>query len=97
MCCLFGCWKTVKVCNENYFIHCHFGRQKEFVIKKAYFVSCSRMPQLFTKDIALVQQFFESMCKVRDGKHSEREKAVLLLRLSLPSFCCLTPCFSTLT
>lgn len=24
----------------------------------------SRMPQLFTKDIALVQQFFESMCKV---------------------------------
>lgn len=28
----------------------------------------SRMPQLFTKDIALVQQFFESMCKV--GEHS---------------------------
>lgn len=26
--------------------------------------SSSRMPQLFTKDIALVQQFFESMCKV---------------------------------
>lgn len=25
------------------------------------------MPQLFTKDIALVQQFFESMCKV--GEH----------------------------
>uniref|UniRef100_A0A4W5LU91 Proteasome component Ecm29 N-terminal domain-containing protein n=1 Tax=Hucho hucho TaxID=62062 RepID=A0A4W5LU91_9TELE len=24
----------------------------------------SRMPQLFTKDIALVQQFFEAMCKV---------------------------------
>lgn len=24
------------------------------------------MPQLFTKDIALVQQFFESMCKVRE-------------------------------
>uniref|UniRef100_A0A4W5LTB0 Proteasome component Ecm29 N-terminal domain-containing protein n=1 Tax=Hucho hucho TaxID=62062 RepID=A0A4W5LTB0_9TELE len=23
----------------------------------------SRMPQLFTKDIALVQQFFEAMCK----------------------------------
>lgn len=28
------------------------------------FVCFSRMPQLFTKDIALVQQFFESMCKV---------------------------------
>ena len=29
-----------------------------------YTLSSSRMPQLFTKDIALVQQFFESMCKV---------------------------------
>lgn len=28
-------------------------------------ISCfSRMPQLFTKDIALVQQFFEALCKV---------------------------------
>lgn len=26
----------------------------------------SRMPQLFTKDLALVQQFFESMCKVSE-------------------------------
>lgn len=24
------------------------------------------MPQLFTKDIALVQQFFEALCKVGD-------------------------------
>lgn len=29
-----------------------------------YALPYSRMPQLFTKDIALVQQFFESMCKV---------------------------------
>lgn len=29
-----------------------------------FVLSFSRMPQLFTKDIALVQQFFESMCKV---------------------------------
>lgn len=29
--------------------------------------SCSRMPHLFTKDIALVQQLFEALCKV--GKH----------------------------
>uniref|UniRef100_A0AAQ5WZB0 Ecm29 proteasome adaptor and scaffold n=1 Tax=Amphiprion ocellaris TaxID=80972 RepID=A0AAQ5WZB0_AMPOC len=29
-----------------------------------FYIFCSsRMPQLFTKDIALVQQFFESMCK----------------------------------
>uniref|UniRef100_A0A3B5M217 Uncharacterized protein n=1 Tax=Xiphophorus couchianus TaxID=32473 RepID=A0A3B5M217_9TELE len=28
-----------------------------------FFFYFSRMPQLFTKDIALVQQFFESMCK----------------------------------
>lgn len=35
--------------------------------KSAFYVlSPSRMPQLFTKDIALVQQFFESMCKVGD-------------------------------
>lgn len=32
--------------------------------KTSYILSSSRMPQLFTKDIALVQQFFESMCKV---------------------------------
>lgn len=25
------------------------------------------MPQLFTKDIALVQQFFEALCKVGAG------------------------------
>ena len=29
--------------------------------------SYSRMPHLFTKDIALVQQLFEALCKV--GKH----------------------------
>ncbi|KAI3353260.1 hypothetical protein L3Q82_019800, partial [Scortum barcoo] len=39
----------------------------------------SRMPQLFTKDIALVQQFFESMCKV--------ESSVVYLILLFPKFC----------
>lgn len=48
------------------------------MIKKANFVPCSRMPQLFTKDIALVQQFFESMCKVGD-----RNAYIIALSMSL--------------
>lgn len=31
------------------------------------------MPQLFTKDIALVQQFFESMCKVGERSHQKSD------------------------
>lgn len=53
------------------------------MIKKANFVSCSRMPQLFTKDIALVQQFFESMCKVGDRPQYKRKGCIIALSMSL--------------
>lgn len=44
-------------------------------------ISCfSRMPQLFTKDIALVQQFFEALCKVgADGALGNHYCCLLIL------------------
>lgn len=46
-------------------------------------ISCfSRMPQLFTKDIALVQQFFEALCKVGAGGALRNNFCFLLILLS---------------
>lgn len=70
----------------------------DFNFNILYFTSFpfSRMPQLFTKDIALVQQFFESMCKVGEEENHQSkfifvasvehrdEHSVILI---FPNFC----------
>lgn len=51
----------------------------------------SRMPQLFTKDIALLQQFFEALCKVgANGSLGNHYCFVLFLLILVPACCRVT-------